>query len=170
MTKIQFGDPRDENTDMGPLAREDLRKDLHHLVLDSKELGAKVVTGGVYPSDKGYFYTPTLITHVTPTMPVFTEETFGPVVAVSIVKNNEQALEWANQSRFGLGAAIFSQNEDQAEHYARNLVQAGCVFINDFVRSDPRLPFGGIKNSGIGRELSSFGIHEFVNIKTVVRA
>lgn len=167
--KVKWGDPKDRNNTMGPLARSDLRDDLHKQVQKSISQGAKILLGGEIPSGKGAYYPPTVLTDVKPGMVAFDEELFGPVAAIIAADDEEQALELANASVFGLGSAIFSKDKDKAERFARRM-EAGSVFINSFVRSDQRLPFGGVKESGYGRELSSFGIREFVNIKTIYHA
>ena len=168
MNSANFGDPFDQETTMGPMARFDLRDELHKQVLDSIEKGAEVILGGEIPLRKGAFYPPTILENVQPGMPAYDEELFGPVAAVIKVKNEKEAIKVANDSVFGLGAAIFTNNLERGENIAEILLDAGCCFVNDFVKSDPRLPFGGIKESGYGRELSSQGIKEFMNIKTVV--
>ncbi|MEW6157976.1 MAG: NAD-dependent succinate-semialdehyde dehydrogenase [Verrucomicrobiota bacterium] len=161
-----LGNPLEETTTVGPLAREDLRTTLHGQVESSLRDGAKLLLGGSVPNSKGWFYPPTVLAQVQPGMKVFDEETFGPVAALVSVRNESEAVELANASPFGLGAAVFTQDTDRGQSIARQLA-AGCCFINDFVRSDPRMPFGGLKDSGFGRELGEFGIREFVNIKTV---
>lgn len=166
MRQLQVGDPQDRATDVGPLAREDLLGDLHNQVTRSVEAGAKLRLGGERLDMKGYFYAPTLLTDVEPGMPAFDEETFGPVAAVIRAKDREHAIELANQSSYGLGASISTGDPAAAEQLAAQ-IEAGCVFINEMVKSDPRVPFGGIKRSGYGRELAEFGIREFVNPKTV---
>ncbi len=166
----RIGDPTNSSTDIGPMAREDLRDKLHKQVQDSIEAGANCELGGEIPDRGGYFYPPTVLTNVGPGMPAYEEELFGPVASVIKVKDEQEAIKVANDTDYGLGAAIFSEDVDHAEKIAANELQAGCCFINEFVKSDPRLPFGGIKESGFGRELSHFGIKEFVNIKTVYRA
>lgn len=168
MEKYKFGDPTIEDINLGPMAREDLRNELHRQVKRSIDGGAEAVIGGEIPEDKGYFYPPTILINVHPGSPAYDEELFGPVASIITAENEEHAIRIANDTEFGLGAAIFSQNIDNAEYIAKNKIDAGCCFVNDFVKSDPRLPFGGIKNSGYGRELSEFGIREFVNIKSVV--
>ena len=124
------------------------------------------MTGGKRISGEGYFYEPTVLTHVTPDMPVFADETFGPVAAVIRFSSDGEAIVLANKTPFGLGGSVWSQNKERAEKIAQQL-DVGCAFVNSIVKSDPRLPFGGVKKSGYGRELSSYGIKEFVNIKTV---
>ena len=166
--KSQFlGDPLEPGTEVGPLAREDLRDEVHEQVVASLEKGAVRLLGGEELDRPGAFYLPTVLTDVAPGMPAFDEELFGPVAAIVPVRDDEEAIERANQSRFGLGAAVFTANTRRGKEIAATRLEAGACFVNDFVRSDPRLPFGGIKDSGYGRELGSFGIREFVNIKTV---
>jgi succinate-semialdehyde dehydrogenase / glutarate-semialdehyde dehydrogenase len=164
--RAKSGDPMREETEVGPLAREDLRESLHNQVRASIEQGARLLLGGEIPEGPGFFYPPTVLADVTPGMPAFDEETFGPVAALIRARDVEEAVSLANDSPYGLGAAIFSEDIETAEAMARRL-DAGFVAVNDSVRSDPRLPFGGIKDSGYGRELSHYGIKEFVNIKTV---
>lgn len=161
------GDPFDEDSDLGPMAREDLRDELHRQVKESIEKGAELHLGGTKPAGNGAYYPPTILTRVEPGMPAYDEELFGPVASVIRVKGEEEAVRIANDSNFGLGAAIFSRNTEKAEQIAAEKLEAGCCFVNEFVKSDPRLPFGGIKQSGYGRELSLYGIREFVNTKTV---
>ncbi|MCX7866093.1 MAG: NAD-dependent succinate-semialdehyde dehydrogenase [Limisphaera sp.] len=161
------GDPLQETTALGPLARRDLRDDLHRQVEQSLACGARRLCGGTIPEGPGAYYPCTVLTDVRPGMPAFDEETFGPVAAVVPARDEADALRLANQSPFGLGAAIFTRDVDRGERLAREHLEAGVCFVNDFVRSDPRLPFGGIKDSGYGRELGVFGLREFVNIKTV---
>ena len=168
MSRATFGDPFIPETTIGPLARIDLRDELHQQVLESVKKGAEVIIGGEIPHMKGAFYPPTILENVKPGMPAYHEELFGPVASVIRVADVEEAIRVANDTTFGLGAAIFTSNIEKASRIAEMKLDAGCCFVNDFVKSDPRLPFGGIKESGFGRELSSFGIREFVNIKTVV--
>lgn len=162
-----LGDPLQETTDLGPLARQDLRDTLHRQVRKSIDKGAKLELGGVVPPGDGAFYPPTLLTNVRPGMPAFDEELFGPVAAVIRAKDEKEAIELANHSDFGLGAAVFTNDLERGERIARQELEAGSCFVNGLVKSDPRLPFGGIKNSGYGRELSHYGIREFVNVKTI---
>ena len=168
MAAYPVGDPTDEATRIGPMARVDLRDELHDQVRRSIENGARLVTGGVTPVGPGAFYPPTVLADVTADMPVYREETFGPVATVITVSSEEEAIEVANDSPFGLGAAVFTQDPARGERIARDRIEAGSVFVNAFVASDPRLPFGGIKESGYGRELSHIGMQEFLNLKTVV--
>jgi succinate-semialdehyde dehydrogenase / glutarate-semialdehyde dehydrogenase len=167
MRKREPDDPMKDATSLGPLARHDLRDALQQQVERSVAEGAKLALGGKIPEGKGAFYPPTVLTGVTSIMTAFREETFGPVAAIVGAKTEADAIELANDSLFGLGAAIFTRDVKRGEEIAAKELQAGCCFVNDFVRSDPRLPFGGIKQSGYGRELGLFGIREFVNAKTV---
>ena len=164
--KLRVGDPLDAQTQVGPMARGDLRDALQQQVRDSIAMGAQVLLGGKPRDGKGYYYEPTIITNVTPEMPIFREETFGPVAAVIRARDTEHAIELANDSDFGLGGNLWTSNIELARKLARR-IESGNVFINGMTASDPRLPFGGVKRSGYGRELSSFGIREFVNIQTV---
>jgi succinate-semialdehyde dehydrogenase/glutarate-semialdehyde dehydrogenase len=161
------GDPLDDATTMGPLARGDLRDSLHDQVTRSVEKGARCLLGGKVPSGRGAYYPPTVLTDVRKGMPAYNEELFGPVAAIIPVQNERQAIRVANDSVFGLGAAVFTNDLDRGERIATTEIEAGACFVNTFVKSDPRLPFGGIKESGYGRELSHYGIKEFVNVKTV---
>ena len=165
--QYKMGDPLDLATKMGPMARSDLRKTLHEQVTASIAQGAQLVLGGEIPHGLGFYYPPTLLTSVEPGMPAFDEELFGPVVAVIAASSESEAIRLANQTRYGLGAAVFTQNLAHGEAIAMHELEAGACFVNAQVASDPRLPFGGIKQSGYGRELSREGILEFVNIKTV---
>lgn len=167
MKAKQMGDPFDESVDIGPQARFDLRDDLHRQVTQSMEKGAVCLLGGEIPEGPGAFYPPTVLGEVGKGMPAYEEEVFGPVAAVIPVKNEKEAVYVANDSSFGLGAAVFTRDTKRGEHIAANHLEAGNCFVNAFVKSDPRLPFGGIKESGYGRELSYYGLKEFVNIKTV---
>ncbi|SKB38067.1 NAD-dependent succinate-semialdehyde dehydrogenase [Daejeonella lutea] len=162
-----MGDPADEKTDIGPQARTDLRDQLHEQVKASISKGAICLLGGFIPEGNNAFYPPTVLTNVAKGMPAYDEELFGPVAAIISAKNENQAIQIANDSIYGLGAAIFSRNIERAEKIAATQLQAGSCFVNALVKSDSRLPFGGIKQSGYGRELSNYGIKEFVNIKTV---
>jgi len=166
MKAQKVGDPLVPGTDVGPLARHDLRDELHRQVVASVERGARVLLGGEVPEGRGAFYPPTVLTDVRPGMPAYDDELFGPVAAIIRAKDEQDAIRIANDSPFGLGAAVFTRDPDRGERVARAL-EAGSTFINGPVVSDPRLPFGGIKESGYGRELGSYGIKEFVNAKTV---
>ena len=168
MMKKKMGDPLQSDTDMGPMARMDLREGLHQQVQSSVKQGARVMLGGEIPEGKGYFYPPSVLTHVTPGMEAFDEELFGPVAAVIEAPTDREALKLANMSRYGLGGAIFSRDIERAKSLAVDEFEAGMIFINDFVRSDATVPFGGMKDSGIGRELGREGCFEFVNIKTIL--
>ena len=168
LPEYNLGDPLDEHTRLGPLAREDLRAKLHAQVLESQRLGAKILVGGEIPNRRGYYYPPTILTNVSPGMPAFDEELFGPVISITIADNEKEAIQLANQSQYGLGSAVFTKDLKRGEQIATNEIEAGACFVNGVVTSDPRLPFGGIKESGFGRELSQEGILEFMNIKTVV--
>ena len=162
-----LGDPMDEATTIGPLARADLRENLQRQVRESVDASAEVLIGGVVPEGRGYFYPPTVLVNIAPTMPVWQEETFGPVTPIMPVSSRYEAVQKANDSGYGLGASVFTENIRLGEEIARDRLEAGVCFLNHFVFSDPRLPFGGIKESGFGRELGLYGMLEFVNIKTV---
>src|SRR6266487_2650548 len=164
--KLRVGDPLEHETQIGPVARDDLRDALDRQVQASVKMGARVLLGGKPLEGKGYFYAPTIVTNVTPEMPMFREETFGPAAAVIHARDSEHAIELANDSKFGLSCNLWTRDIEQARKMAVQ-VAAGGLFVNGMTASDPRLPLGGIKRSGYGRELSSFGIHEFVNIQTV---
>jgi len=163
----KMGDPFDETNDVGPQASKSLRDELHQQVLQSIEKGAKLLLGGIVPEGSGAYYPPTILSNVTKGMPAYDDELFGPVAALIKVKNEEEAIKVANDSVFGLGAAVFTKDEKSGEMIAKEKIIAGSCFVNTFVKSDPRLPFGGVNESGYGRELSYLGIREFVNIKTV---
>ncbi len=167
MQEHRMGDPLKEETTIGPMARRDLRDALHDQVRRSVAKGAKLLLGGNIPDGPGAYYPPTVLTDVARGMSVYEEETFGPVAAIIPVKDEARAIEAANDSPFGLGAAVFTKDGARGERIAVEQLEAGSCFVNALVRSDPRLPFGGVKESGYGRELSSFGIREFVNIKTI---
>jgi succinate-semialdehyde dehydrogenase/glutarate-semialdehyde dehydrogenase len=166
---IVSGDPKAEGVDVGPLARIDLRDEIHRQVERSVTQGARLLLGGRIPEGAGAYYPPTVLTGVKPGMVAFDEEIFGPVAAIIEAKDEDDAVRLANLSQFGLGSAVFTRDPAKADRLARRL-EAGAVFVNALVKSDVRLPFGGVKHSGYGRELSYFGIHEFVNIKTVYHA
>src|SRR6266699_1402706 len=163
---LKVGDPLSPETDVGPLVREESLHKLDRQVKDSIKMGAKVQLGGERLRRKGFFYPPTILTEVEPEMPVMKEETFGPAAPVMIVKDDDEAVRYANNSEFGLGSSVWSRDIRRAEKVARQL-QAGMVTVNNIVVSDPRMPFGGVKKSGIGRELSRYGMLEFTNIKSI---
>jgi succinate-semialdehyde dehydrogenase / glutarate-semialdehyde dehydrogenase len=164
--KLKVGYPMDRATDVGPMARANLRLELHRQVELTVAAGATLRAGGYAVDGPGFFYAPTVLDHVTPNMRAFKEETFGPVAAIVRVRDIDAAIACANQTAFGLGAALWSRDIERARSLA-SLIDAGAVFINGLVASDPRLPFGGIKQSGYGRELGIYGIREFVNIKSL---
>ena len=167
MKAKKMGDPFDEDNDIGPQASEKLRDELQQQVKESIRKGAILLLGGKIPEGDGAYYPPTVLSNVKKGMPAYDEELFGPVAALIKVKDEEEAIKIANDSSFGLGAAVFTKDIRRGEEIAAKKLKAGCCFVNELVKSDPRLPFGGIKESGYGRELSEFGIKEFVNIKTV---
>jgi succinate-semialdehyde dehydrogenase/glutarate-semialdehyde dehydrogenase len=169
MMQRKTGDPFDAATDLGPMARADLRDELHRQVQDNIAAGAKCILGGKIPSFEGdhAFYEPTILTGIKKGMPAYSEEIFGPVALFISATDTDEAVQLANDTSFGLGGAIFTKDIPLGENIARNRLHAGSCFVNTFVKSDPRLPFGGINQSGYGRELGLFGIREFVNIKTV---
>lgn len=167
MKSKKVGDPMAEGTEVGPQARHDLRDSLHRQVRTSIERGAALLLGGDVPPGDGAFYPPTVLARVKPGMPAYDEELFGPVAAIIEAKDEDDAVRIANDTVFGLGGAVFTRDLARGERVARRL-EAGATFVNTLVASDPRLPFGGIKESGYGRELGTYGIKEFVNIKTVV--
>ena len=162
-----IGDPMEENTQLGPLATERIRADLHLQVQRSVAAGARLLTGGVPVPREGFYYAPTVLTDIPPDSPAFKEELFGPVAAVFRARDINHAIALANNSRYGLGSAAWTNDAAEQRRFIEQL-ESGLVFINGMVASDPRLPFGGVKRSGYGRELNEFGIREFVNIKTVV--
>jgi len=168
MRARKMGDPLREDTDIGPQARRDLRDELHGQVEHSISQGAKLLLGGIVPDLPGAYYPATVLTKVRPGMTAFDEELFGPAAAIISADSEEQAIELANNSSFGLGSAVFTRDEARGERIASQHLEAGICVVNTYVRSDPRLPFGGVKDSGYGRELSHYGIKEFVNIKTVL--
>lgn len=161
-----MGDPMEEATQLGPMARQDLRDELHRQVTQSVRAGARCLRGGQLPEQPGAWYPATLLVDVPPQAPAYREELFGPVAAVIKVRDAQHAIEVANDTAYGLGASVFTQDKARGRRMLRQL-QAGACFLNAFVRSDPRLPFGGIKDSGHGRELGRYGLLAFVNIKTL---
>jgi succinate-semialdehyde dehydrogenase/glutarate-semialdehyde dehydrogenase len=167
MRAAVVGPPRDPRTTIGPLARLDLRDALHDQVQRSVAAGASLLLGGELPEGPGAFYPPTLLSGVRPGMPAADEELFGPVAAVMRVQSSDEAIAVANSSNYGLGAAVFSRDLERAERIARDRLDAGSCFVNAYVRADPRLPFGGVKHSGYGRELGREGLLAWVNTKTI---
>lgn len=163
---LKLGDPLQEGVDVGPLATEQIRQELHELVQDAREKGATVLLGGELPAGEGCFYPVTALADLKPDMEVWLEETFGPVALIFKVQSQAEAVEVANATRFGLGSSVWTQDLAEQKQFIRD-IEAGAVFVNSMVASDPRLPFGGVKASGFGRELSRLGILEFVNAKTV---
>jgi succinate-semialdehyde dehydrogenase/glutarate-semialdehyde dehydrogenase len=173
MQAKRVGDPLVEGDgapDLGPMARADLRDELHRQVEGSAARGARILLGGAPPKGPGAFYPPTVLDGVGPGMPAYDEETFGPVAAIVAARDEAEAIRIANDTPFGLGAAVFTRDLARGERIAAEAFEAGACFVNAFVRSDPRRPFGGVKESGYGRELAAFGIREFVNVKAVVVA
>ncbi len=168
MESYTMGNPLDETTQIGPMARRDLRDELHDQVLRSVASGATLVTGGIVPPGPGAFYPPTVLSGVTRGMPAYAEELFGPVATIITVADEEDAIAVANDSDFGLAGAVFTRDVARGEHIARDRIETGTCFVNGFAASDPRLPFGGIKMSGYGRELAHAGMREFCNMKTIV--
>ncbi len=167
MQRVRMGDPLAEGTEVGPQARADLRDRLHDQVQRSVAAGARLLLGGTLPSGPGFFYPPTVLTDVAKGMPAYSEELFGPVACMIPVKDAKAALRVANDTSYGLGAAVFTADAARGERMAADELEAGSCFVNTFVRSDPRLPFGGTKESGYGRELGRHGLLEFQNAKTV---
>ncbi|HEV2521683.1 MAG TPA: NAD-dependent succinate-semialdehyde dehydrogenase [Candidatus Acidoferrales bacterium] len=166
MEKLKLGDPFDENTDVGPLANAEAVTSLQSDVSATVKAGAKLLTGGKPADRPGSFYLPTVLTDIPKDSPAYREELFGPVASIFRVKNLDEAIRVANDSRFGLGASAWSNDRAEQDRFINEL-EAGMVFINQMVASDPRVPFGGVKRSGIGRELSTYGIREFTNVKTI---
>jgi succinate-semialdehyde dehydrogenase/glutarate-semialdehyde dehydrogenase len=166
MESLTVGDPLDEATDVGPLATRQIADDLAKQVDASVAAGAKLLTGGRRLRERGNFYAPTVLSDIPESAPAFAEETFGPVASLFRVKDTDEAIRLANATTFGLGSSVWTRDDDEAERFIAG-IDAGQVFVNAMVASDPRLPFGGVKHSGFGRELGVYGIREFVNIKTV---
>ncbi|MHB9159660.1 MAG: NAD-dependent succinate-semialdehyde dehydrogenase [Nitrosotalea sp.] len=164
--KLNVGDPMSDVTDIGPLVNADGLHRIEEMVKDAVAKGARVLTGGKRLRDKGYFYAPTVMDNITPDMMMAHEEVFGPVAPVTIVEDEDEAIRLANSSQYGLGASIWTQNLDKAEKLS-GLVDSGMVAVNNVLVSDPRIPFGGVKQSGFGRELSKYGMLEFVNVKSI---
>jgi len=165
---IKMGDPMDEDTELGPMAREDLRDKIHQQVQDSVNAGAKVIVGGEIPQQTGYYYPPTVLENLTPGMPAYDDELFGPVASLIKAKDNDDAMRIANDSRYGLGGGIFSKDEKKAIELAKKYFDTGMININGYGLAQPNLPFGGVKDSGYGREHGGFGIREFVNVKSIM--
>ncbi|APX24082.1 MAG: succinate-semialdehyde dehydrogenase [Rhodobacteraceae bacterium] len=170
MSKVVAGNPNDEETGLGPMARGDLRDTLHQQVRDSVDKGARIACGGSLPGGQGYYYPATVLTDVKPGQPAYDEELFGPVASVIRAEDDEDAMRIANDSRFGLGGGIFSKDEARATELARTHFDTGMVFINHFNLATPEMPFGGVKDSGYGREHGGFGMREFVNAKAIAIA
>ena len=168
MSNIKTGDPTDDNIDMGPMAREDLRETLHEQVEKSVSKGAKILCGGKIPDGDGYYYPATVLEHVKSGQPAYDDELFGPVAALIKAKDSEDAMRIANDSRFGLGGGIFTKDEDKAIKLAQDHFDTGMVFINSFGLAEPNMPFGGVKDSGYGREHGGYGMKEFVNTKSII--
>jgi succinate-semialdehyde dehydrogenase/glutarate-semialdehyde dehydrogenase len=166
MHEAKMGDPMDESSYYGPMARVDLRDELHEQVTKTMSQGGRLLLGGEIPAGEGAYYPATVFVDIRPGMEAFDNELFGPVAAVVRARDEQEAIALANNSQFGLGAGVITSNQERGERIALQL-EAGCCYVNKLVTSDPRLPFGGIKNSGYGRELSGYGIREFVNIKSV---
>ena len=162
-----MGDPYDD-VDYGPLVSLSARAEVHKMVKSSIKMGAKLNLGGEIPDSDGAYYPITVLSKVQPGMPAFEEEIFGPVFSIIEAKDNDHAIDLANNSKYGLGAAVFTSDINEGRKIAEEKIQAGVCFVNDYVKSDPRLPFGGVKMSGYGRELSGYGLMEFVNIKSIV--
>ena len=162
-----MGDPHDD-VDYGPLVSLSARAEVHRMVESSMKMGAKLNLGGKIPDSDGFYYPITVLSNVQPGMPAFDEEIFGPIFSIIEANDNDHAINLANDSKYGLGAAVFTSDIDNGRMIAERKIQAGVCFVNDYVKSDPRLPFGGVKMSGYGRELSGYGLMEFVNIKSIV--
>jgi len=166
LREMKIGDPMDETTDIGPVARKDILDDLRSQLQDARKKGGEVIALP-RPATKGFFMPPCVVLKPTPDMQVLADEVFGPIAPIVVVKTEDEAVRIANDTEYGLGASVWSRDHARAERVASR-IQAGTIAINDFVKSDPRLPFGGVKKSGVGRELSHYGLKELVNIKTVV--
>ncbi|MFV8282495.1 NAD-dependent succinate-semialdehyde dehydrogenase [Christiangramia marina] len=170
MKNIKLGDPTSENSDLGPMARKDLREELHEQVEESVKKGAKILCGGKLPEGDGFYYPATVLENLEPGQPAYDDELFGPVASLIKAKDTDDAMRIANDSRFGLGGGIFSKDEAKAKELAQKHFDTGMVFINSFGLAKPNMPFGGVKDSGYGREHGGFGLHEFVNAKSVMMA
>ncbi|WP_430468175.1 NAD-dependent succinate-semialdehyde dehydrogenase [Winogradskyella ouciana] len=168
MKDLKMGDPNEKDTKLGPMARKDLRETLHDQVTKSVDKGAKILCGGEIPDGEGYFYPATVIEQVEPGQPAYDDELFGPVASLIKAKDDEDAMRIANDSRFGLGGGIFSEDKERAVELAEKHFDTGMVFVNSFGLAEPNMPFGGVKNSGFGREHGGFGMKEFVNIKAIL--
>ena len=168
MKSVKVGNPMDDSFDMGPMAREDLRETLHQQVEESVKKGAKILCGGELMEGDGYYYPVTVLENVVPGQPAYDDELFGPVASLIRADNNEDAMRIANDSRFGLGGGIFSKDEEKAIELAEKHFDTGMIFINSFGIADPTMPFGGVKDSGFGREHGGFGMKEFVNVKSII--
>ena len=167
MKNIKYGDPTGKDADIGPMAREDLRDDLHKQVEDSVKNGAKILCGGEKPEKAGWWYPATVLGDVKPGQPAYDDELFGPVASLIHAKDADDAMRIANDSRFGLGGGIFSKDVKKATELADKHFDTGMVFINGFALAQPNMPFGGVKDSGFGREHGGFGMKEFVNVKAI---
>ena len=170
MKNIKHGDPTLEDSDLGPMARKDLRDELHEQVKKSVEKGAKILCGGKMPEGEGYYYPATVLDNIKPGQPAYDDELFGPVASLIKAKDTDDAMRIANDSRYGLGGGIFSKDEDKAKELAQKHFDTGMIFINSFGMAKPNMPFGGVKDSGYGREHGGFGLKEFVNVKSVLFA
>ena len=168
MEAVNFGDPMDKASKLGPMAREDLRDKIHEQVEESVSNGATILCGGQVPDVTGYYYPSTVLGDVKPGQPAYSDELFGPVASLIKAKDNEDAMRIANDSRFGLGGGIFSKDEDKAIQLAKDHFDTGMININSYGLAHPNMPFGGVKDSGYGREHGGFGIREFVNTKSIM--
>ncbi|HII03351.1 MAG TPA: aldehyde dehydrogenase family protein, partial [Candidatus Nitrosotenuis sp.] len=164
--RLQVGEPMVIESDIGPLVNEDALENISSMVDDAKKKGAQILAGGTQIGNKGYFYKPTILTGLTPEMRISNEETFGPVAPITVFDDEKEAIKLANDSEYGLGASIWTDDLKKAESVSKQ-IESGIVTVNNVVISDPRVPFGGIKHSGFGRELSKYGMLEFVNIKSI---
>ncbi len=169
MKQLKLGDPTAEDSKLGPMARKDLREDLHDQVIKSVKKGAKILCGGEMPKGKGYYYPATVLENVKKGQPAYDDELFGPVASLIRAKDNKDAMKIANDSKFGLGGGIFSKDEDKAFKMASEQFDTGMIFINSFGLAQPMMPFGGVKDSGYGREHGGFGMMEFINAKSIMR-